>query len=199
MTVNFKLFRPLIRLSQYLLFILILFKANGTSAQNKDNKFYYNESFSRLVHEIELLTKLDSLDGYLVTTSNELFAIHWDLVLAHPKKQSIVYVKYHAKVVHPAIAFSQLIANMMNNESNQSGAFYHLDPYFILSELSADWAADCRFAPKNYPQDIAYARSFYHEESRDQISIVLIGKEIPYLNTPREINAFAYHPDKKTP
>ncbi|GAA5221158.1 hypothetical protein [Membranihabitans marinus] len=163
-------------------------------SQNKDSDFYFNEYFSSLVKKVGLNIEIDSLKGYVLSNQNQLFGNEWDLVLTHAGEQNIVYVKYHPNSNHPPIHFSHLVTNVMENTESNSTAFYTLDPIFIATVLHANWANDARFKPKEYENHTAYARSFYNETRQDQITILLIGKDIPYLSTPKEIQAFKFQP-----
>lgn len=80
----------------------------------------------------------------------------------------------------------------MNNSIDHAVAFYSLDPYFVVSELNADWAADCSFVPKGKEAAMGYGRSFYNEERNVQIITIIIAQDIPLLNTPTPINALRF-------
>lgn len=166
-------------------------------SQNKDSDFYFNETFSTLVNKVGLNIKIDSLKGYVLSDQNQLFGNEWDLVLTHPGLQNAIYVKYHPSSSHPPIHFSHLVTNVMENTEQNSTAFYSLDSEFIETVLHANWANDARFKPKEYEDHTAYARSFYSETNQDQITILLIGKDIPFLSTPKEIQAFTFHPNER--
>ncbi len=172
--------------------VLCLFALSSGWAQQGNHSIIYTQQFTNLLKSSGLEILLDSLENYRLTDKSNPYLSDTDLYLVNSQEEKELIVIVDENSRFPQMKFSSHITNLMNNDNEHSVAFYSLDQYFILTQLRADWAIDGQFIPKDNPDIKVYSRSFYHGNSGIQVTLILLARELPLLNTPPEMTAFRF-------
>lgn len=177
------------------LLLLLIVVIQGT-AQNAEDDFYYNHTFTRAIEKFQLDLRLDSLQNYVLTSKKNKYLPKADLVLVHPDSENEFIILLDQGISLPQITLSSHVTNLMDNETDHTLAFYSLDSDFVSEILHADWAVDTQFIPRDQTDQTGYARSFYREKSDLQITLILLTKNLPLLSTPREMRSLRFRSEE---